>query len=444
MKFTIGSDPEVALSSKSTGRVRSALDFFREQNGYDDDHPDCSDCSEARIYCDWCGCDEDECECEEDRREIVTGTCDEYDYDHRCPNSTSNPYHAPFGCDGAADTAEFRPEPATDPEEAANNCINLVRNGIYQLEDADLDAWAGGYAKGQSLGGHVHFGVPYDETIRNALDAFIGAPLHQVCPAGETRNRGGYANFGAIETKNYGFEYRTPPSWLTAPWMVRAVYHISWHVMRQFLEGTLPPSFRIDRSMLFPREGLRDAAQFDAIKEAWKPAFKSCHGPVSNLWGLLGGKDFWQSHEPINKQWLGERGTTHTEDKPSLHSRENKSLVLLPSRDDCVADVLNRVRITDRVRGEVGGITIYVYGVRSNRGDEVWVSRSLQLRTNSMKYLRENHGLGIRRGRHGEATSHKYSIGLPYSLRRNDDRASYALENLLGMIRPRRKKRRKK
>ena len=442
MKFTIGSDPEVALSSQITGRVVSAETFYHDHVGDSDDEHDCSVCHRAEHRCENCGENESYCECNEDDQDVRVHACEDYEYNGRCPMST-NAYSAPFGCDGASDTAEFRPEPATDPETAAQNCITLVRDSVYLLEDNEVDAWAGGSAKNQTLGGHIHFGVPYDRGVIAPLDAFVGAPLHQVCPVEETRSRGGYASFGAIETKPYGFEYRTPPSWLVAPWLVRAVHHISWHVMRQHLAGTLPESFPMDNGMLYPRDSLCNPSQFDAIKLAWAPAFKSCPGPVAHLWGLIVGQDYWQTHEPINPHWLEQEGTPHTAPaKAPLYQSGKADVVISPSQDEFVSNIVSYTHVNDYVKARLRGITVYVYGVRTSRGDEVWVSRGLQLRSETIKRLRSQYGVGIKRGRHGGAKTHKYAIGLPYRIRENPRNAADIVYMLIEAARPR--KRRKK
>jgi hypothetical protein len=133
----------------------------------------------------------------------------------------------PIGTDGADHTAEFRPSPAYSPEEYVENFLSLVEEvkEEYVLLSVKGDTYP--------LGGHIHVGSPYSyitqvlqdevESFVQVLDDFVGRVLLPT----SGRARGEYARLGAYEIKDYGWEYRTPPSSFYADLeMVRITYKL--------------------------------------------------------------------------------------------------------------------------------------------------------------------------------------------------------------------------
>ena len=105
-----------------------------------------------------------------------------------------------IGVDGSGDQLELRPEPGT-PSQVINNLRELMQRvkdaGFGMRLTADF-----------SLGGHIHFGlggeVHPSRELLDALDDFIGKPTRHMCA------RYGYGALSSYESKNWGFEYRTP------------------------------------------------------------------------------------------------------------------------------------------------------------------------------------------------------------------------------------------
>jgi hypothetical protein len=132
------------------------------------------------------------------------------------------------GTDGASHTAELRPDAAYSPEEYVENFLALVEE--VEEEGVLLSVQGDTYA----LGGHIHIGSSNDYVVQvlqdeverfvEVLDDFVGRVLLPTSGSA----RGSYARLGEYELKDYGWEYRTPPSSFYAdPEMVRITYKLT-------------------------------------------------------------------------------------------------------------------------------------------------------------------------------------------------------------------------
>jgi hypothetical protein len=115
-----------------------------------------------------------------------------------------------IGCDGCSDTMELRQPPAETPEQAVENLRELFQEmatSRYNL-----------LARGDNLpvGCHVHVGIGRRENSPEdlilVLDHLVGKPTIEM--SGEAR--GAYERLSMWRTQPHGFEYRTPPSAITA------------------------------------------------------------------------------------------------------------------------------------------------------------------------------------------------------------------------------------
>jgi len=107
--------------------------------------------------------------------------------------------HDPVGCDGSGDQLELRPKPGS---------ITTVIKSLRELLEEVSEEFDIGFEPDYSYGGHIHFGygmpmIP-SEGFLEVLDDFLGEKTKDLV------ERYDYGELSDYETKNWGFEYRTP------------------------------------------------------------------------------------------------------------------------------------------------------------------------------------------------------------------------------------------
>lgn len=131
-----------------------------------------------------------------------------------------------MGTDGCMAIAELRPSPSTEPEEVTKSMFRAMNNRCRRTKELVKYKWrAGSYCAGRALGGHIHIGFDdssqraYMTRIVEAFDELISPIVMMLEDKDEAvaRRNGSYGRLSAYETKIYGFEYRTLPSFIVNP-----------------------------------------------------------------------------------------------------------------------------------------------------------------------------------------------------------------------------------
>lgn len=167
--------------------------------------------------------------------------------------------HGNIGNDHGTSVGEVRPKHGS-PAQVTENIRHLLVAFKRRYPEYKIRAGGGGgegrrYHYGAySIGGHIHIGgvrvesfprrsvtrynyhgnrnlrFPNDDAkLIYAFDFFIGRRLKKV--KGGSRPRGAsYGRNGDIEWKEHGFEYRTPPSWITDPYLCEATLTMAMRI----------------------------------------------------------------------------------------------------------------------------------------------------------------------------------------------------------------------
>ena len=140
------------------------------------------------------------------------------------------PKAAKFGVDGHRFIAELRPEPAATPKDLVTNIRRTLALGGKKIQH--LTWLSGAYKHRKPLGGHIHFGnIDASDKILDALDHYLAillAVTEDPEEAGRRRTTVFYGNnpyglLGDLRRKPWGFEYRTPSSFLISPALARGI-----------------------------------------------------------------------------------------------------------------------------------------------------------------------------------------------------------------------------
>ena len=140
------------------------------------------------------------------------------------------------GTDGASETGEFRPRPATTSSGVFRSLGSLI--GKASKLHSDLEMYAGSGSQ-VSIGGHIHFsGIESTNDLVQALDKFIACPLNLVSNFQRRRERD-YGRLSEVRYQPHGWEYRSPCSWISHPWVARGVLRVAQLLAWAKAEGKL-------------------------------------------------------------------------------------------------------------------------------------------------------------------------------------------------------------
>lgn len=191
-EFTIGCDPELIIHHKSVG------------------------CVSAEAFID----------------------CEKYTLEHA---------FGEYGLDGAPFTMELRPKEANTPLELARHiqlCLLQACNDNPHLAELNWMAGAAkesinidGYRAIHPIGGHIHFGIPQKPFMVKMLDRYLALPyalLEDKDEAFLRKKEKSYGRLSDARPQNWGWEYRTPSSWLYSPALAIATLSVAKHIINQF------------------------------------------------------------------------------------------------------------------------------------------------------------------------------------------------------------------
>ena len=122
-----------------------------------------------------------------------------------------------FGLDGCEQTAEVRPGVSESPIELSSKIFQVLEYGHEKFPE--LEFFSGHYVADYAIGGHTHFSIEPTPKIIAALDVVLGSLSNCIDDKQQKlkRERSGYGKKGSYRKKSYGFEYRTPGSFLLSP-----------------------------------------------------------------------------------------------------------------------------------------------------------------------------------------------------------------------------------
>jgi len=122
-----------------------------------------------------------------------------------------------MGCDGCESVAEIRPGYSESPIDLTSKIHKILEYGHQKHNE--LEFISGQFANDFALGGHIHVSVSPEPKIISALDTVLCSLSNCIDDKQQRskRERTGYGKKSAYRKKYYGFEYRTPGSFLLSP-----------------------------------------------------------------------------------------------------------------------------------------------------------------------------------------------------------------------------------
>jgi hypothetical protein len=158
-----------------------------------------------------------------------------------------------FGTDGCDCVGEIRPRFAYTANGLNRNIRATLRFGLNKcgVKCATGIGFNGGSISngieyrgldGDSIGGHIHFGVPYDEKLmwRLMLPSVFLLYLEKNPRNIQRRSDHEYGKLNDYRDQRHGFEYRVPCSWITDPQFSLGVLSLYHSVVRAHVDKTVP------------------------------------------------------------------------------------------------------------------------------------------------------------------------------------------------------------
>ena len=140
-----------------------------------------------------------------------------------------------------SDTGELRPKEGT-PKEIKKNMRELYKQLNDKIKESgrDLRVFSGSHLKREgdiiSLGGHIHFNIEEDYEFIRILQAFIGDKLVRGKLNDRWKADRNYGNPHDYNDKSYGFEYRTPPSFIGKPEVFDGVVAVAYCLAKTWVK----------------------------------------------------------------------------------------------------------------------------------------------------------------------------------------------------------------
>ena len=149
------------------------------------------------------------------------------------------------GCDGAGTQVEIRPAPASikNIDRFYNNIVQTLKLVAGYCNKRKYTILGGTGKKGKDsmgethfipIGGHIHFGATNLDKLNKShfikiLDTYFTPISNMLYSSAKIRKRrgNGYGRLGSYEPKNYGFEYRTPYTFLINPFYTKALFSLA-------------------------------------------------------------------------------------------------------------------------------------------------------------------------------------------------------------------------
>jgi len=122
-----------------------------------------------------------------------------------------------FGLDGNESIAEVRPGYSESPIDVTAKIKTILEYGHEKAPE--LEFFSGHYQADFATGGHIHVSTAPTPEIIDALDIVLYSLSNCIDDRGQRKKREktGYGRRKSYRSKEYGFEFRTPGSWLLSP-----------------------------------------------------------------------------------------------------------------------------------------------------------------------------------------------------------------------------------
>ena len=353
------------------------------------------------------------------------GLVDEYGKQVKATVYLPDDTHAAIGVDGHSDIGELRPKYGNSPREHLHNIAKLMAR-VGEMVPLDVKIVAGSMVTNDPIGGHLHFGDlgrNFDRALAlRALDYYLSLPvaLIEVQTSARTRRmRTGYGQLGGLDNngwrrQDWGFEYRTLPSWLLGWGVALSILSIGYAIVDAVKRKSCP---KVPNHIPSPNDFNKcnkDAMRplFSKIKNGWRelPLYPEFRLEAAFLNHLLVHKMEWREGEDIRDNWPARR----------VREKWAKGFRIKANPDD-----ENCTQIVRLVEWPTEDLNVFVYGLAPAREFDVAISHKATGAPDGIIALQ----------RFGRATSAEYNdwlcIGLSHDMRQDIEKSAEIINRII-------------
>lgn len=282
------------------------------------------------------------------------GFTDKNDKQIKATNIIESNVQVGVGLDGHPDLVELRTAGGnTGPIEHVMGLkillTNLVRQiGYKSISDGKIKVIGGSMIGPDPLGGHIHFATNNVSPAKAApiLDLLLTVPTILVSNIESTkkrinekseRNYGPYGFLSNVRGKNWGFEYRTLPSWMVSLGFAKSVLSLAYTIVYEMENNhrrVFPKFTDLGQEAINEYNKMNREYFLPLIPEIFHEIktmemFKTYYNEIGSLFGLINAfncnrpvKDWIENKCMINrwgitKEWVNRKHTIDVEDKNS-------------------------------------------------------------------------------------------------------------------------------
>lgn len=208
------------------------------------------------------------------------------------------PADGELGRDGHPYLAELRPKPGDTPKELTKNLKKILKDfkdghpqGPTKKFPEGMRWRAGSFVCDRPIGGHIHFSIYAQDDIITALDGGLAQLLTLLEDEDEAKRRrsGNYGQLHATRDKNWGFEYRTPASFIVSEPITLGVLSLAKALVLE----------QVDKQPLAIRN-LSSAQMKHFVVDPTR--YRRCdkahfYEKLNDIWPLLVKLSYWRSDE---------------------------------------------------------------------------------------------------------------------------------------------------
>lgn len=333
------------------------------------------------------------------------------------PSSTS----APIGLDGHSHIGELRPEYSLTPRDHVMNIARLMAE-LDPLIPPEIRVTAGSMVTNDAIGGHIHFGNlgrGFDTSLATkALDYFLALPvaLLEVTRSARTRRIStGYGALSSYRRQEWGFEYRTLPSWLVSWGVALSVLSVGYAVVDAIKQKSCPKiPGGVPHANDFKQCNKKAMKSFlPGIKQGWRemPLYSEFRLETAFLNHLLIHELEFREKQDIRDKWLNRGKKKYASGFRVIGS---------PNDENC-AEIARLVEESQR------DLRVLIYGLNPRREPSIALSHGTSI--SSLPRL------PIEFERFGVAANAQYDdwlcIGLSHPLRQDVEEAASIVNGIL-------------